>query len=258
MRAQLSIVRFLLPGIVVAAAAATTAKVLAGEAEAPSPPLLDREVERYTLRDGDILTAMRSLRRIYPQLRYGVELVPGEWFSSPLEKNLDLDLKKVSVRSVLDELVAQDPRYMWKADGDFINVLPTDLANDPHYRLNTRIALFEVNNATPSTCFAELHLPNCKTEWWGHFNLQDTWYTKPYEGAPRHKWRVSMAPPRVTIRLDNTTPRQVLNELTRVVGWRGWILWSRHRPGKSEHYLTREYIGPPVPRRPGGGRRQGH
>src|SRR5215510_13929004 len=80
--------------------------------------LLKRRVTLH-VKDGTLLEALDRLA--------GEEKIPIGWELSQndlVNHNINIDLKKASLKEVLDQLVLADPSYQWKVEEGVINFYP--------------------------------------------------------------------------------------------------------------------------------------
>jgi hypothetical protein len=106
----------------------------------PSSDLFQQRAPGIELNEQSIVDGIAMLIR-GTSLAVSVEFKLGATISSPAPpvKTLTANVGPGTISEVLDQLCALDPTFTWVRNGNTVNVLPTVLANDPHYFLNRRI-----------------------------------------------------------------------------------------------------------------------
>ncbi len=112
---------------------------------APQPVLaLDEVIESLAITEATVGTILRVLANDYG-LRYGIEEI---WWNIVEEDSelISFDANDIAVRELLDRLVALAPRYVWRADGEYINFVLRDAYKAKGYPLNARMSEYKVED----------------------------------------------------------------------------------------------------------------
>jgi hypothetical protein len=186
--------------------------------------LLSGSVESFDVSDAIFRDGMSelSLKKI-PGLHLGFEDVVRERIQDDPRAespHFSLHLSNVSVRQILDQLCASDPRYTWSLDGDTINVYPRTASTGDSYLPNLWIDWITVTSiANPDQALVPLSklFPKEDIGYMGP-GLGDNSYSAPWTSTFGH-----------------LTVRQFINRVAEHMGPRTAWIW---RGGKNEMLFT--------------------
>jgi hypothetical protein len=119
-------------------------------AEPTEAKFLDVTVPEFQIHNQNLLDATWKLARGPVPFAFGFEKILKTKLTDldiadPL---LNLELKNVSVRQILDALCQADSRYNWSIDRTTVNLFPEVVTTNPAYLLDRRFTKFELKNAT--------------------------------------------------------------------------------------------------------------
>jgi hypothetical protein len=111
---------------------------------------LDSKVVEFELDNEPLISGIWKLAKAPEPFAFGFENILKSKLTDPdtQDPRLKVQLKDTTVRGVLDALCRADPRFMWSADGNTVNVFPRAIENDTNYLLNRKLETLELKNAT--------------------------------------------------------------------------------------------------------------
>ncbi|MBI1746219.1 MAG: hypothetical protein HYR55_06490 [Acidobacteria bacterium] len=194
-----------------------------------SQDFLNLILPEFKIEQGTMEESLKKLRA------YGIQVCFEKVLRTNLEEReitFSLQLKNVSVKAVLDALIAADPRYYWEryhklvmglATTNLINVLPVRGKEAPDNLMNIRIKKFEVKEKEPIKIIHEIGelAPELAKR-----------FREIYPGgkAGEEPGKVFGGPAdlkireyQINLRLDDVTVREILNEVALISGGLCWV-----------------------------------
>lgn len=178
--------------------------------------VLDIRIESLKVENGDMEEALRLLRQKDPsRILIGFEKASRR--EGEEDKNISFELTDTTVRSVLDYLCALDPRYTYAVVSNrLINVFPNGIESDPNYLLNMVIRNFEFHGRElPHNLI--LKIGDLAPELREYLSMKAEEYARKTGravGGPGAIMSVEFSrAPRVSLKLQNVTVREILNAI---------------------------------------------
>jgi hypothetical protein len=187
---------------------AWSALVFGTHVDSQAQSFLDLKIDKFVIQQASVEEALAKLHL------YGVlvclEKVPRSRGSE--EKLISLDLREVSIGNILDEIVKADPRYEWEyvelsTGCSLINVLPKGAKENPKNLLNTKVAIFEINNLNAEEAVSNIYDLSPELQQRIKYAGRAGSTLTGVPAASDHKRR------KISLLLENMTVRQILNEL---------------------------------------------
>lgn len=180
----------------------------------------DRRHGKYGLDDRvqeNIVVSSQTIEQVFLREPAGIMLrtkpAIGFEMRTPIVKSIGrigLSLKQMTLRAILDRVVAQDPDYVWTSSGGVINVRMRESS------LNKRLPSFKVQGLDAYEAL-ELLLNQIDDNDW-HYAANRARQNKEFVDSQRK------AMPRLHIDLSNPTLYDCLNAIVAQDGLHNWIL----------------------------------
>ncbi len=108
--------------------------------------VMDRKIDSFEI---DNVTALEAITKFIAKCKPLNILITFEEAVNTKEDNLiTIKLKNVSVRNLIDEITSKSKSYVWKQDGNVINIIPSNKKNDTNYILNEKIHHLVIKDKT--------------------------------------------------------------------------------------------------------------
>jgi hypothetical protein len=215
--------------IAIAATGIVCITVIAAGAE---QSILERPVPQFSVYDVRMQQAAADLATQVP-FRLGFE--SAETAQTPFPPTapwVRVQVRQTNVKAALDALVKADPRYVWRLDGDFINMMPKVAETDQNYYMNARVERFQVSAAPLVTCIKMLlGIPSI-----AKYNPVMPSLGIAAGGNPA-------AYPPISLTEQDVTWRHLMNDIARQAGegW-GWVSWQTATPDRPHPQSVVEFI----------------
>ena len=204
------------------------------------PDILNLQIPRFSITNATMEDALRKL--LAWGIQVGLEKVPVS--EEQQEAKISLDLQSVSVRDILDHLVARDSRYEWERYARdfrptrFINVVPSGAKADGNNLMNIRTEETVIEGeGSPEEAIQYVRL-------WVSELSNRIYRSQPGAGQPGAIVGAKTGPVfggPVELKADfifrDLTVREILNEIALRTDGKGWVYefdqsqhrWSQHR-----------------------------
>lgn len=188
---------------------------LAGQPRRSRQPILDTKIELIKLDQVGMEEALRELQgKNKEQILIGFEEVPHA--KGQRQKPISIELSGLTVRAILDKLVAADPRYTYEvAAGSVINVFPRRAKDNPTNLLNIRVSKFALHGKLiPQDVIRRIgeYAPELR-DYMAKKALERAARTKIYPGRVGSILSGGMEP-QIDLEMQNVTVRDILNAIT--------------------------------------------
>ena len=199
------------------------------------PDILNLQIPRFSITNATMEDALRKL--LAWGIQVGLEKVPVS--EEQQETKISLDLQSVSVRDILDHLVARDSRYEWEGYARhfrptrFINVFPSGAKEDGNNLMNIRTEETVIEGeGSPEEAIQYVRL-------WVSELSNRIYRSQPGAIVGAKTGPVFGGP--VELKADfifrDLTVREILNEVALRTDGKGWVYefdqsqncWSQHR-----------------------------
>lgn len=168
---------------------------------------LNDAIKSFSLGEATVRSIVRTLSNDFG-LRYGMDEVLGQTPAVP-PKAVSLNVENMTLHEVLDKIVSLDPNYTLTADRGYVNLVLRYRGGMENNPLDIPIREFVVTEEPYEGAVMRIVGDIVRQTGWGA------------RGVLAHLPQPTL---RVTISLENTTPRQVLNEIARQVN----MCWEMH------------------------------